>query len=134
MRGRWELKMLYRAAFDFAVTRRIAWADDLAAFHGHVDRVREHIEARKATSDVRVIADIAESCLTLDFLIEATDKADAEAEATEIVSLAIRECGARHLGLFPMSEESQLRSRVNAFSGLRTPLWTPRRILIAGAA
>ena len=125
---------LYRAAFDFAVTRRIDWADDLAAFHGHVDRVREHIEARKNTSDVRVMADIRESCLTLDFLIGATDDEVAQTEATDIVSLAIRECGARHMGLFPIGEESQLKSRVNAFSGLRTPLWKPRRILIAAAA
>ncbi len=126
--------MLYRAAFEFGVTRRIEWADDLAAFHGHVDRVREHIEARKRTSDVRVMADISAASLTLDFLIEADDNVSAEAEAVEIVSLAIRECGARHMGLFPIGEESQLKSRVNAFSGLRTPLWSPRRILIAAAA
>jgi len=126
--------MLYRAAFDFGVTRRVEWADDLAAFHGHVDRVREHIEARKKTSDVRIMADIGQSCLTLDFLIDAGDEASAQEEAVEIVSLAIRECGARHTGLFPLGEESRMRSKVNAFSGLRTPLWSRRRILIAEAA
>lgn len=132
--GEVGIVMLYRAAFDFAVTRRIEWADDLAAFHGHVERVREHIAARKNTQDVRLIADIQQSCLTLDFVIAGADDVTAQAEATDIVSLAIRECGARHMGLFPIGEESQLRSRVNAFSGLRTPLWKPRRILIAEAA
>ncbi len=49
--------MMYRAAFDFGVTRRIDWADDLAAFHGHISRVREHIAVRRGVKDVRVIAD-----------------------------------------------------------------------------
>jgi len=134
MREEVGIVTLYRAAFDFAVTRRIDWADDLAAFHGHVGQVRQRIEERKSTADVRAIADIREACLTLDFLIAAADEEVAQAEATDIVSLAIRECGARHLGLFPLGEESQLKSRVNAFSGLRTPLWKPRRILIGAAA
>ncbi|MEA2001956.1 MAG: hypothetical protein U9N84_08750 [Actinomycetota bacterium] len=126
--------MLFRAAYDFRVTRRIEWSDDLAGFHGHIDRVREHIEARKRTNDVRAIADISESCLTLDFLIEGDDDQTAAAEALDIVSLAIRECGARHDGLYPVAQESQLKSRVNAFSGLRTPMWQPRNIRIAAAA
>jgi hypothetical protein len=126
--------MLFRTAFDFRVTRRIDWSDDLAGFHGHIDRVREHIEARKLTSDVRVIADISGSCLTLDFLIEGVDDRLAAAEALDIVSLAIRESGARHEGLYPIGQESQLKSRVNAFSGLRTPTWQPRKIRIAAAA
>ena len=125
--------MLYRAAFDFSVTRRIDWGDDLAAFHGHVDQVRRHIAARKGTDDVRVIADICEERLTLDFLVEARDGSTAEIEALDIVSLAIRECGARHVGLYPIIEERRLRSRVNAFSGIRTPRWEPRRIMIAAA-
>ena len=125
--------MLYRAAFDFSVTRRIDWEDDLAAFHGHIDQVRRHIAVRKITDDVRVIADIGEERLTLDFLVEATDEATAEGEALDIVSLAIRECGARHVGLYPIVDERRLRSRVNAFSGLRTPRWEPRRIMIAAA-
>lgn len=125
--------MLYRAAFDFSVTRRIDWEDDLAAFHGHIDQVRGHIAARKLTDDVRVIADIGEERLTLDFLVTAGDEATAEAEALHIVSFAIRECGARHVGLYPIIEERRLRSRVNAFSGLRTPRWEPRRIMIAAA-
>ncbi len=125
--------MLYRAAFDFRVTRRIDWEDDLAAFHGHIDQVRRNIAARKITNDVRVIADIGEERLTLDFLVSAADGAAAEVEALEVVSLAIRECGARHVGLYPIVEERRLRSRVNAFSGLRTPRWEPRRIMIAAA-
>ncbi|MDJ0923426.1 MAG: hypothetical protein QNJ77_02595 [Acidimicrobiia bacterium] len=125
--------MLYRAAFDFRVTRRIEWADDLAAFHGHIEQVRQRIADRKITDDVRVMADIGESTLTLDFLIEGQDESSAEMEALAVVSLAIRECGARHVGLYPIVEERRLRSRVNAFSGLRTPRWEPRRILIAAA-
>ena len=125
--------MLYRAAFDFSVTRRIEWEDDLAAFHGHVEQVRQHIAARRITSDVRVIADIGAARLTLDFLVDQPDEAQAESEALDIVSLAIRECGARHVGLYPIAVERRLRSRVNAFSGLRTPKWEPRKILIAAA-
>jgi hypothetical protein len=126
--------MRYRAAFDFRVTRRIEWSDDLAAFHGHIDRVREHIESHRVVTDVLVIADISRSTLTLDFFIAAEDDEAAAAEAKDIVSLAIRECGARHVGLYSIAKESQLKSRVNAFSGLRTPKWEPRRILIAAAA
>ena len=126
--------MMYRAAFDFGVTRRIDWADDIAAFHGHIERVIEHIAARRMIEDVRAIADISESCLTLDFLIEADSGEVAETNAMEVVSLAIRECGARHMGLYPLALESQLKSRANAFSGLRTPVWQRRRILIAEAA
>ena len=125
--------MLYRAAFDFSVTRRIDWEDDLAAFHGHIDQVRVHIAARKITDDVRVIADISEERLTLDFLVDTPDELTAEREALDIVSLAIRECGARHVGLYPIVDERRLRSRVNAFSGLRTPRWEPRKIMIAAA-
>ena len=125
--------MLFRAAFDFSVTRRIDWDDDLAAFHGHIQQVIQHIAVRKITDDVRVIADISEERLTLDFLIAASSEARAEAEALDIVSLAIRECGARHVGLYPIVEERRLRSRVNAFAGLRTPRWEPRRIMIAAA-
>jgi hypothetical protein len=69
----------------------------------------------------------------MDFLVSAADEARAESEALDIVSLAIRECGARHVGLYPIAVERQLRSRVNAFAGLRTPKWEPRRILIAAA-
>ena len=110
--------MIYRAAFDFCVKRRIDWNDDLAAFHGHIERVREHIAARKAVEDVRVIADMGAASLTLDFRISADSPSAAESDAMDIVSLAIRECGARHLGLYPMAHESQLRSRMNAFSGV----------------
>ena len=126
--------MLYRAAFEFRVTRRIDWDDDLAGFHGHVERVRERIEARKATADIRLIADIREAALTLDFLVDADTEEQAGAIALDIVSLAIRESGARHLGLFSIAEESRLKSRVNAFSGLRTPIWQPRRVLVSAAA
>lgn len=126
--------MMYRAAFDFGVKRRIDWADDLAAFHGHIQRVREHIAVRKSVEDVRVIADIGAGSLTLDFLIEADSPHTAESNAMDIVSLAIRECGARHLGLYPEALESHLKSRMNAFSGLRTPVWQRRRILISDAA
>jgi len=125
--------MRYRAAFDFRVTRRIEWEDDLAGFHGHIERVSEHIAARKIIDEVRVIADIKRGCLTLDFLVEGDTEAEAETEALDIVSLAIRECGARHVGLYPITEERRLKSRANAFSGLRTPKWEPRRILIAAA-
>lgn len=126
--------MQFRAAFDFVVKRRIAWMDDLAGFHGHVEQVREHIEGSPVTSEVRVIADIQASCLTLEFLIEAVDEIHAEAVARDLVSMAIRRCGARHEGLFPLAVESRLKSQVNPFSGLRTPMWTPRRVQVASAA
>ena len=67
------------------------------------------------------MADIGESSLTLDFVIEGQDENAVEMEALAVVSLAIRECGARHVGLYPIAEERRLRSRVNAFSGLRMP-------------
>jgi hypothetical protein len=48
------------------------------------------------------------------------------------VNSALRECGARHLGHYVIA--SQRASLVDTFSGLRTPVWQRRRILIAEAA
>ena len=81
-----------------------------------------------------MIADISAACLTLDFLIYADDEATASLDAVEIVSLAIRDSGARHLGLVPVVEEAHLQSSFNALPGLHTPVWRPRRFLIAEAA
>ena len=74
------------------------------------------------------------SALTIDFVIDADTEEQARVMALDIVSLAIRECGARHLGLFSSAEESQMKSRLNAFSGLRTPVWQARRVVVATAA
>ncbi len=123
---------MFRAVFEFRLTRRVDWAGDLAAFHEHVDVVRSRIAANRRTDDVRVVADMAASRLTLDFLIDSGSEKRAEQDATYAVSRAIRDSGARYLGLAAMAPEpTPPRS---ALSELHTPIWQRQKMQIAGAA
>lgn len=123
---------MYRAVFEFRLTRRVDWAGDLAAFHEHVERVRRTIGGNAATRDVRVMTDVAASRLTLDFLVAAPDESAAEARAVATVSRAISDSGARYLGL-AIRDGAVAPSR-SPLSDLHTPIWQWQRIRIAKAA
>ena len=123
---------MYRAVFEFRLTRRVDWSGDLAAFYEHVELVRSRINASERTDDVRVITNMAESRLTLDFLMEATDENAAEAVAMYTVSRAIRRSGARYVGLAAFADDSTLAR--SPLSELRTPIWQRQRLRIAKAA
>ena len=123
---------MYRAVFEYRLTRRVDWGGDLAAFHAHVEDVRNRIAATELVDDVRMITDLAASRLTLDFLVDADDVKAAEAGAMYTVSRAIRESGARHLGLAALAAEAS--SSGSALTDLHTPIWQRQRIHIASAA
>lgn len=123
---------MYRVVFEFRLTRRVDWGGDLASFHAHVEDVRNRIAATELIDDVRVITDIAASRLTLDFLVGADDERTAEAGAMYKVSRAIRESGARNLGLAALAAEAS--SSGSALADLHTPIWQRQRIYIASAA
>lgn len=123
---------MYRAVFEFRLTRRVDWGGDLAAFHAHVEDVRNRIAATELIDDVRVITDIAATRLTLDFLVDAADAKAAEAGAMYTVSRAIKDSGARHLGMAAFA--SDLVSSGSPLSDLHTPIWQRQRLHIASAA
>ena len=124
--------MMYRTSFEFRLTRLTPWTDDGEDFYGHVESVRAKIEAHEFVSDVRAIADSAESLLTFDFLIDAARHQVASAAAIQIVREAIENCAARHFGLD--TARSGLLASAGADSGLQTPVWHRRRMLIDIAA
>ena len=123
---------MYRAVFEFRLTRRVDWSGDLAAFHEHVDSVSALIAAGDGVDDVRVITDMAASRLTLDFLVDAANPDKAEGTAVYTVSRAIRESGARYLGLAALAADPTPRR--SPLSDLHTPIWQRQRVHIAGAA
>ncbi len=122
---------MYRAVFEFRLTRRVDWSGDLAAFYEHVETVQKSIAATDLIDDVRVITDMAASRLTLDFLVDAQDKKAAEAGATYVVSRSIAESGARQLGLASSQEPG---ATISARTDLHTPIWQRQRISVASAA
>ncbi len=126
--------MEFRVAFDFRVTRRISWDQDIEAFHGHVADVVAFLEESSVIREVKVVADLEQVGLYLELSVEAETGEGAEELAKSLIGLAIRESGALHIGLFSIGEESRMKSRLNAWAGLRTPHWTPRRVLTATRA
>lgn len=123
---------MYRAVFEFRLTRRVDWSGDLAAFHEHVEMVSKRISDSDRIGDVRAITDMAASRLTLDFLVDAANAKTAEADAMYVVSRAIRESGARYLGLATIADDPAPNQ--SALSELHTPIWQRQRVRIAGAA
>jgi hypothetical protein len=126
--------MEYRVAFDFKVTRRVSWDQDIDAFHGHVNDVVSFLEESSVIREVKVVVDLAQVSLLMELVVEADTRMGAEELAKSLIGLAIRESGALHIGLFSIGEESKMKSRLNAWAGLRTPHWTPRKVLTASTA
>ncbi len=126
--------MEFRVAFDFKVTRRVSWDEDVDAFHGHVADVVAFLEESLVVREVKVVADLEQVSLFLELTVEAETREGAEELARSLIGLAIRESGALHIGLFSIGEESRMKTRLNAWAGLRTPHWLPRRVLTASRA
>lgn len=117
----------HRIGFEFSVSRRIGWDGEGA------EELREHFKAvctAIARADgvrrVNVRADLESASLWMEVDIDAESQFDAEANAREALSEAIREAGAAHIGLLSEVDESRVRPVRNAWSGLRTPQWTQR--------
>ena len=126
MKGRWQMK--YRVSFEFRLTRHTTWPRDGVDFYDHVRSVMEKIEVHERVCDVRVITDLAESSLTVDFALEASSHVDAIPEALRLVREAIEGAGARHFGMGTVGYGRLVGS--GATPGLETPIWQKRRVLI----
>lgn len=124
--------MMYRVSFEFRLTRRVSWVGDAVGFYGHVEDVLAKLETHETIEDVRVITDVADSQLTVDFLIDAARYQLASAHALRIVRAAIESCGGRHFGMD--TAQKGLLTSAGAGPGLETPIWQHRRMLIDLAA
>ena len=123
---------MYRVAFDFRVTRRVDWTSDPGAFHDHIEEVCRHISSRHRTRDVRAITDLAASCLTLEFAVDADDDEMAATDSVAIAHEAINQAGARRIE--PDYTAGVSVEKSESISQLHTPVWRQRRIIIAEAA
>ncbi|MDJ0955195.1 MAG: hypothetical protein QNJ81_16075 [Acidimicrobiia bacterium] len=123
---------MYRVSFEFRLTRLLPWPEDGTDFYGHVESVRAKIGSHEFVEDVRAITDRAESLLTFDFLIDAAHHEVANAAALRLVRDAIENCGARHFGLGAAAIGAL--TPAGARSGLETPIWHRRRVLVGVAA
>lgn len=124
--------MLYRISFEFRLTRLVPWTDDGVDFYAHVEAVRSKIDAHEQVLEVRAVTDRVESSLTFDFAVEAGCHQLAEEASVDIVRNAIESAGARHFGMDAAGPS--LTSSAGATSGMNTPVWHRRRILVGVAA
>lgn len=118
----------YQVMFNFKVERRISWEGEIEEFRKHLDDVCEALEQDEHVREYGVKARMDEAALDLEVVVPATSQEDAEAVACDVVGKAIRESGGFHIGLLPLKEESQAKSKLNAWAGLRTPRWQQRRL------
>ncbi len=119
--------MEFEASYEFAVSRRLPWGDEIDSLDRHVGAVVERLEACDAVERISWDATRDSSRLSLRFVIVGGSRHAAEADARGAVGSAIRECGAYHEGLFSADEELRMAPRLSTWSGLRTPTWQVRR-------
>ncbi len=124
--------MLYQMSFEFRLTRLVPWADDGEDFYSHVESVRAKIGAQQSVEQVRTIADMAESRLNVEFLIDAERHQDAIAISVAIIRTAIESSNARHFGMEKGSTLSL--ASAGARTGLDIPIWHRLRMLMGIAA
>ncbi len=120
--------MAFYVTMDFKVLRRIAWDGQSRALRSHLDTVCEHLESNPDVGEWNLKADLDEATLEVQVVVVASDASAAEASARSAIGEAIRRSGAMHEGLLSLREESTARIRANAWHGLLTPKWQPRRV------
>ena len=113
---------------EFKVGRRIGWEFNPGAFRGHLDSVCDELEAREDTIEFRIGCDLVTERVELDMVVLAKSPQDALERARSDLGAAIRQAGAKHEGLLEWADEARVRPHANAWSGLRTPQWTRRRL------
>ncbi|NND04416.1 MAG: hypothetical protein HKN91_16695 [Acidimicrobiia bacterium] len=113
---------------EFEVGRRIGWEFEPGALRGHLDSVCDELEAREDTIEFRVGCDLITERVELDMVVLGKSPQDALARARSDLGAAIRQAGAKHEGLLEWTDEAKVRPHANAWSGLRTPQWTRRKV------
>lgn len=118
----------FHVIMEFEVGRRIGWEFDPGALKEHLDSVCDELEAREDTIEFRVGCDLITERVELEMVVLAKSPQDALERARKDLGAAIRQAGAKHEGLLEWTDEAKVRPHANAWSGLRTPQWTRRRV------
>ena len=121
-------EMSFYVAMEFRILRRIAWEGELDQLRAHLDAVSDSLDASAEVIEWTIVGDLDEASLELQLVVDAADAAEAEALARSAVGSAIRDAGAMHEGLLSLKEESEAKINANAWYGLRTPRWQPRKV------
>ena len=120
---------LIRVRGDFAVARPIPW-DDQDTLRDHVDRVVDALMLATSVVEVETEARLEEGNVKLAIVLAAADAEGADLLGRETLAASIRECEGRHYQLLSAEEEESLSPSLPARSGLLTPLWRLRTILV----
>ncbi len=123
--------MSFYVAMEFKVLRRIGWEGELDQLRAHVDAVCEHLEARPEIVEWNLTGDLTTATLEVELVVDAVSADEADAAARDVLGTSIRRAGAMHEGLLSLREESEARITANAWHGLRTPRWQPRRFQLS---
>lgn len=118
----------FHVIMEFEVGRRIGWEFDPGALKEHLDSVCDELEAREDTIEFRVGCDLITERVELEMVVLGKSPQDALQRARKDLGAAIRQAGAKHEGLLEWTDEAKVRPHANAWSGLRTPQWTRRRV------
>jgi len=118
-----------RAISDFVVTRRVEWEDG-DEIRRHLDEVVDALHDYEEVLEVEVDVDLSQGRVRMSLICAVLPDEDADLCVRRAAAAAIRQCGGRHDGLLPLAEEARVRANVNAWSGLRTPRWEPRRFAV----
>jgi hypothetical protein len=114
----------YRLECEFDVTRWIDWSEgDLG---DHIDSVFDRLHQSDVVRSVEAQADLDTGRASISLTLSTFDD-DPLHLACVVLGIAIRSCGAEHVGLLPIGEEGVLRPQRNQWSGLRTPSWRVRQ-------
>lgn len=114
---------------DFVLTRRVEWVDG-DEIRRHVDEVVDTLNDYEEVLEVEVDVDLSQGRVRMSLICAVLPDEDADLCTRRAAAAAIRQSGGRHDGLLPLAEESRVRANVNAWSGLRTPRWEPRRFAV----
>ncbi len=120
---------LIRVRGDFVVARPIPW-DDQDTLRDHVDRVVDALMLAASVVEVETEARLEEGNVKLAVVLAAADAEGADLLGRETLAASIRECEGRHYQLLSAEEEASLSPSLPARSGLLTPLWRLRTILV----
>jgi len=114
----------YRLECQFDVMRRIDWSD--GELGDHIDAVFDRLHQSEIVRAVEAEADLDTGRATVSMTVSTFDD-DPLHLACVALGIAIRSCGAEHVGLLPLGEEGVLRPQKNQWSGLRLPSWRVRQ-------
>lgn len=120
--------MSYLVAMEFRVLRRIEWSGEIDEFRQHLDEVCRGLDDSSEILEWKLVGDLDSQSLELTLVVDAAHSDEAESVARRETGAVIRRAGAMHDGLLSLREESEARVHANAWYGLRTPRWQPRRV------